>query len=190
MSFIEFITQDEKKMKVDLRITQFSELINTLHENYETEMDAPLTGIKEKELSLLIKFCELCDYTPINFEKPLWKKSFKNHYFAKISCNKNLEQFYNELDYDKLCSYLKICYFYDSPPLKEFLYFKLYDLFNDEEKCRNFFQGKDKDVIAEALKLDDRKKKYLYDKYQEFIIKQIEELSPEEINDYCIECFP
>ena len=54
MSFIEFITQDEKKVKVDKRITKFSELINTLHENYETEMGAPLTGINSgKELKLL-----------------------------------------------------------------------------------------------------------------------------------------
>ena len=190
MSFIEFITQDEKKVKVDARITKFSELINTLHENYETELGAPLTGIKEQELNLLIEFCEVCNYTPIIFEKPLWKKNFKNHYFAIISKNEKLEKFYKELDYEKLCKFFKICYFYDSGPLKEFLYFKLYDIFNDEEKCKKFFTGKDKEAIEEAIKIDDNKRKNLFIKYQDFIKEQIEGLSPEEINDYCLECCP
>ena len=191
MSIIQFTTQDEKTMKVDERIVNFSELFNILNLIYEKEIEKPLAGIKEAEMNLLIKFCEACDYTPITFEKPLWKKNFKNHYFAVISNNKKLEDFYNELNYDKLCSYLKICYFYDSLPLKEFLYFKLYDIFNDEKKTIDYFKCKDKEnTIEEALKIDDNKRKYLYNKYQDFIKKQIETLSPEEINNFCLEYFP
>ena len=190
MSLIEFRTEDDVVMKIDERIVNFSELINTLHENYETDMGKPLTGIKENEINLLVKFCEACDYTPINFEKPIWKKTFKNHYFAKIAKNKKLEDFYNELDYDKLCAYFRICYFYDSNPLKEFLYFKLYDIFNDEAKSIDYFKSKDKDIIEKVVKIDDNKKNILYKKYQDFIKKQIELLSPEEINAYCLEFYP
>ena len=190
MSFIEFVTQDNKKMKVDKRIVEFSELFNTLNENYETEMGSPLAGIKEEQMNLLIKFCEACDYTPITFEKPIWKKTFKNHYLAIISKNKKLEDFYNDLNYDKLCEYFKICYFYDSTPLKEFLYFKLYDIFNDEQKTIDYFDSKDKDIIKKAVEIDDNKRNYLYNKYQNFINKQLEKLTPQEINDYCQQCYP
>ena len=190
MSFIEFTTQENKTMKVDERIVNFSELFKTLHANYETEIGKPLAGIKEEEMNLLIKFCELCDYTPITFEQPIWKKSFKNHYFALIAKNKKLEDFYKELNYDKLCKFFKICYFYDSTPLKEFLYFKLYDIFNDEKKTIDYFKNEEKGTIEEALKIDDNKKNYLYIKYQDFIKKQIETLSPEEINNYCLEYYP
>ena len=190
MSFIEFVTQDNKKMKVDKRIVNFSELFNTLHENFETELGSPLAGIKEAEMNLLIKFCEACEYTPITFEKPIWKKTFKNCYFAKISKNKKLEKFYNDLNYDKLCTYFKISYFYDSTPLKEFLYFKIYDIFNDEQKCIEYLDSKDKDIIKKAMEIDDNKRNYLYNKYQKFIQKQLEALTPQEINDYCLQCYP
>ena len=190
MSFIEFTTEDNKIMKVDERIVKFSGILNTLHENYETEIGSPLTGIREEEMKVLITFCEACDYTPIVFEKPIWKKTFKNHYFAKIENNKKLEEFYNGLNYEKLCSFFKICYFYDSEPLKEFLYFKLYDVFNDEKKCIDYFKDKDKDTIKNALKIDEDKKNFLFNKYQDFIKKQVELLSPEEINDYCLQYWP
>ena len=191
MSLIEFTTEDNKIMKVDERIVKFSEVFKTLHENYETEIGSPLTGIREEEMKILISFCEACDYTPITFEKPIWKKTFKNHYLAKISKNKKLEEFYTGLNYEKLCSFFKICYFYDSEPLKEFLYFKLCDIFNDEKKCIEYFKDKDEEEnIEKAVKIDDEKKNFLYHKYQDFIKKQIELLSPEEINDYCLQCCP
>ena len=190
MSLIELRTEDDVAMKIDERIVNFSELINTLHENFDTDLGKPLAGIKENEINLLIKFCEACNYTPVKFEKPIWKKTFKNHYFAIISKNKKLEEFYNDLNYDKLCTYFKICYFYDSTPLKEFLYFKLYDIFNDEKKCIDYFKSKDKDIMDQVVKIDDNKKSYLYNKYQDFIKKQIESLTPEEINSYCLQYYP
>ena len=190
MSLIEFRTQDDKEMKVDKRIVNFSELFNTLHENFETESGKPLAGILENEVNILITFCEACEYEPIKFDKPIWKKEFNNYYAEKIAKNKKLEEFYNKLDYDNLCLYLKISYFYDSLPLKEFLYFKIYDIFNDEQKCIDYFKSNDENTINNALIIDDEKKEYLYNKYQYFLRKQIESLSPEEINDYCLKCYP
>ena len=189
MSSLKLRTEDDILMKVDKRVVNFSELINTLNENYEIDLGKPLTGIRENEIDLLIQFCEACDYSPIQFEKPIWKKTFKNYYFSIISKNKKLEEFYNELNYDKLCKYFRICYFYDSIPLKEFLYFKLYDIFNDEKKCIEFFT-EDKKIIEDVVKIDDAKKNLLYNKYQDFIMSQIESLSPEEINNYCLQYYP
>ena len=190
MPLIKFRTEDDKEMAVDERIVKFSELFNTLHENFETEIGKPLAGIKEEQMNLLVKFCDACDYTPIKFDKPIWKKDFSVHYSKIFSKNKKLESFYNELNYDQLCAYFKICYFYDSSPLKEFLYFKLYDIFNDDKKCINFFQSQDKDTIGEVIKIDNKKKNDLYLKYQDFLKKQIESLSPEEIEEYCLKCYP
>ncbi len=113
MSLIVLTTEDNKVMKVDKRIMDFSVLLKSLNENYGENMEDPLTGIKENDMNLLIKFCDACDYMPITFEKPIWKKTFKNNYITKISNNKKLEQFYNELDFKKLCQYFKISYFYD-----------------------------------------------------------------------------
>ncbi len=186
MSLIEFMTEDKKVMKVDERIVNFSELFKTLNENFETDTGKPLTGIKEKEMNLLVEFCEACDYNQINFEKPIWKKTFKKNYDEKIAKNEKLVKFYNELNCEKLCTYLKISYFYDCVALKEFLYFKLYDVFEDENKSKEYFKEKDNDIIEEILKIDDEKQNILYNHYQEFIRKQIQFLTPEEINDYCL----
>ena len=190
MSLIELRTEDDVAMKIDERIVNFSELINTLHENFDTDLGKPLAGIKENEINLLIKFCEACNYTPVKFEKPIWKKTFKNHYFAIISKNKKLEEFYNDLNYDKLCAYFKICYFYDSTPLKEFLYFKLYDIFNDKEKFKEYFKDKDKDIMEQILNISDEKKDRLYNEYKNFIEKQIKAFSAEEIDNYLLQYYP
>ena len=190
MSLIVLTTEDNKVMKVDKRIMDFSVLLKSLNENYGENMEDPLTGIKENDMNLLIKFCDACDYMPITFEKPIWKKTFKNNYITKISNNKKLEQFYNELDFKKLCQYFKISYFYDSECLKEFLYFKLYEIFDDESKCIDYFKDQDKDTIKESIKIDEDKKAILYNKYQDFIQKQVQLLTPEEIEDYCLQCFP
>ena len=155
MSLIEFITEDEKVMKVDEKITNISELFNTLHENYETQIEKPLAGIRENDMNLLIDFCEAIDYTPIKFNKPLWKKPFQSHYDEVIGKNAKIEKFYKELTYDKMMKYFKICYFYDSKALKEFLYFKLYDVFNDKEKFKEYFKDENKENLEQILKISD-----------------------------------
>jgi len=185
MPLIQLRTEDNKIISVDENIIQFSELLNTLVENYKNDLSQPLKGIKEKEINLLIKFCDACNYTKIIFDKPLWKKTFKNHYFATISHNEKLEKFYNEIDCDKLCELFKISYFYDSLPLKEFLYFKLYDIFNDENKTKEYFKKKDGNNIKKIIEIDDEKKRLLFNKYQDFINKQIETFTEEEINEFC-----
>ena len=169
MSLIEFITEDEIVMKVDEKITKISELFNTLHENYETQMGKPLTGIREKDMNLLISFCEAIDYTPLKFKPPLWKKPFQNHYDEIIGKNEKLEKFYKELTSDKLLKYFKICYFYESKALQDFLYFKLYDVFNDKEKFKEYFKDEDKDTLEQILKITDEKKSYLYNEYKDLI---------------------
>ena len=190
MDSIDFTTQDNVTMKVDQRIVKFSDLFNTLNENYETEIGKPLAGIKEEEMKLLIEFCEACDYTPISFEKPIWKHTFQTNYDTKIAQNEKLVKFYNELNCERLCKFFKICYFYDSEALKEFLYFKLYDIFEDEKKCIDYFKKKDEDIIEKIVKIDDEKKNILYRNYQDFIKNQIQYLTPEEINDYCKLYYP
>ena len=190
MSLIEFKTDDEKIMKVDERIIQFSELFNTLHENYETEIGKPLTGITESDMNLLIAFCEACNYIPIKFKTPLWKKPFKQHYDEYIKNNEKLEKFYNELTCDKLMTYIKISYFYDSNSLKELLYFKLYDVFGDEEKCKEYFKDKDKEIMEKLLKFNDERESYLYHKYNNFIEKQVNSFSSEEIENYLLQYYP
>ena len=190
MSLIEFITEDEIVMKVDEKITKISELFNTLHENYETQMGKPLTGIREKDMNLLISFCEAIDYTPLKFKPPLWKKPFQNHYDEIIGKNEKLEKFYKELTSDKLLKYFKICYFYESKALQDFLYFKLYDVFNDKEKFKEYFKDEDKDTLEQILKITDEKKSYLYNEYKDFIEKQINLSSPEEIENYLLQYYP
>ena len=190
MSLIKIKTEDEKTMEIDERILNFSELFHTLHENFETKLDKPLIGIKENDVKLLIKFCEACDYNPIKFESPLWKKPFQTHYNDIIGNNANLERFYNELTGDELIKYFKICYFYDSNPLRDFLYFKLYDVFNDKEKYKNYFKDEGKEKLEEILKINDDKKNYLYHEYEGFIEKQINSFSPEEIDNCLLQIYP
>ena len=190
MTLIELRTQDDKVIKADQRIIEFSELFRTLYDNFEIEIGKPLDGIKEADVKLLIEFCEICDYTPIKFEKPIWKKSFKYLYSSIISKNKKLEDFYKKLDYNKMCSLFKISFFYDSTPLKELLFFKLYEIFEDESKCKSFFKEEDKNVLQQALTIDDEKRQFLYNNYQNFIEKQMEYLTPEDINDLCLEYYP
>ena len=190
MSLITFLTEDDKVMTVDERITKFSELFNTLHQNFETESGKPLTGIKESDINLLITFCEACNYTKIKYKTPLWKKPFQIHYDEIIGNNEKLIEFYDELTLDKLLKYIKLSYFYDSNPLKDFCYFKLYDIFNDEKKCKEYFKDKDKKGIEAVLKIDDEKKNYLYNEYNNFIEKQVNSFSDEEIENYVLQHFP
>ncbi len=190
MTLIELRTQDNKVIKADQRIIEFSELFRTLYDNFEIEVGKPLIGIKEPDVKLLIEFCEVCDYTPIKFEKPIWKKSFKYHYSSIISKNKKLEEFYDKLDYNKMCLLFKLSFFYDSTPLKELLFFKLYEIFEDESKCKDFFKEEDKNAMEEALAIDDGKKQFLYTNYQNFVQKQMEFLTPEEIDDLCLKYYP
>ena len=91
MSLIKFLTEDNKVMTVDERITKFSELFNTLHQNFETESGKPLAGIKESDINLLITFCEACNYTKIKYKTPLWKKPFQIHYDEIIGNNEKLK---------------------------------------------------------------------------------------------------
>ena len=189
-TMLEFQTQDNKIMNVDKRIIHFSELFNTLFENYETDPKKPLAGILENEVNSLVCFCEACNFEIIKFEKPLWKKNFKNYYFGIISKNIKLQEFYEQLNIDNLNYYLKISHFYDSMPLREIIYFKLYDIFNDTQKCINFFSNDDINKIKEIREITDNKKNYLYNKYQSFLEKQIENLNNEEIDKYCNEYYP
>ena len=190
MSLIKIRTEDEKNMELDERILNFSELFKTLHENYETKLDKPLTGIKENDVKLLIKFCDACDYIPINIETPLWKKTFQANYNDIIGNNAKLERFYNELTDDNLLKYFKICYFYNSNPLRDFLFFKLYDVFNDKEKFKNYFKDEGMDKLEEIVKINDEKKNYLYKEYQGFIEKQVNSFSDEEIENYLLQIYP
>ena len=177
-------------MKVDEKITNISELFNTLHSNYETQMGKPLTGIRENDMNLLIDFCEAINYTPIKFNTPLWKKPFQIHYQEIIGKNEQLEKFYKELTCDKMLKYFKICYFYESKALQEFLYFKLFDVFNDKEKFKEYFKDEDKDILEQILKINDEKKNYLYNEYKDFIEKQINVFSSEEIDNYLLQYYP
>ena len=190
MTFIELRTEDNQVIKADKRIIEFSELFRTLYDNFEIEIGKPLTGIKEPDVKLLIEFCEICDYTPIKFEKPIWKKNFKYHFSSTISKNKKIEEFYNKLDCNTMCLLFKLSFFYDSTPLKELLFFKLYEIFEDESKCKDFFKGEEKDVMEEALTINDDKKQLLYNNYQNFVQKQMESLTPEEIEDLCQKYYP
>ena len=189
-SLIELTTEDNKVIKIDKRISQFSELFHTLIENYGTKINKSLPGITENDLNLLITFCEACNYVPIKFNTPLWKKSFKIHYDDIIKKNKKLEKFYEELTCDNLLKCLKISYFYESTYLKEFVYFKIYDVFNDEAKFKEYFKDKDKDTIEQILKISDEKKSYLYNEYNDFIEKQVKFFSKEEIDNHLMEYFP
>ena len=111
MTFIELRTEDNQVIKADKRIIEFSELFRTLYDNFEIEIGKPLTGIKEPDVKLLIDFCEVCDYTSIKFEKPIWKKNFKYHYLSTISKNQKLKEFYDKLDYTKMCLFFKLSFF-------------------------------------------------------------------------------
>ena len=117
---MEIQTEDGKIMNINQNITNFSGLFNTLHENYDTKGCTPLSGIFEKDLNILIDFCEACDYTIIKFDVPLWKKPFKNHYDEIIKGKQKSEKFYNELTCEKLMECIKISDFYESNPLKVF----------------------------------------------------------------------
>jgi len=187
---IELRTQDDKLIKVDQRIIEFSELFRTLYDNFEIEVGKPLTGIKESDVKLLIEFCEVCDYTPIKFEKPIWKRNFNYYYTSIISRNNKLKEFYDKLDYEKISILFKLSFFYESTPLKELLFFKLYEIFDDENKCKDFFKEEDKKVLEEALTINDDKKQILYNNYQYFIQRQMESLTPEEIEDLCQQYYP
>ena len=190
MMLIEIQTEDGKIMNINQNITNFSGLFNTLHENYDTKGCTPLSGIFEKDLNILIDFCEACDYTIIKFDVPLWKKPFKNHYDEIIKGKEKLEKFYNELTCEKLMECIKISDFYESNPLKAFLYFKLYDVFNDEQKCKEYFKDKDKETMERILKFNDEKINHLYNEYHDFIEKQVNLLSPEEIENCLMQQFP
>ena len=190
MTLIEIQTEDGKIMKVDEKIIKFSELFNTLNENYDTKGCKPLTGITENDMNLLIEFCEACDYTEIKFNTPLWKQPFHIHYDEIIKGKEKLEKFYKELTCEKLMKYIKISYFYESNPLKEFMYFKLYDVFNDEKKCKEYFKDKDKEIMETILKFNDEKMNHLYNKYNDFIERQVNTLSPEDIDNCLLQQFP
>ena len=190
MTMIELRTEDDKVIKADQRIIEFSELFRTLHDNFEIEIGKPLTGIKEPDVKLLMDFCEVCDYTPIKFEKPIWKKNFKYHYSSTISKNKKLKEFYDKIDYSRICLLFKLSFFYDSTPLKELLFLKLYEIFEEENKCKDFFEEEEKNVMEEALTINDDKKQLLYNKYQNFVQMQLDALTPEEIDDLCLKNYP
>ena len=101
-----------------------------------------------------------------------------------------MEKFYNELTCEKLMECIKISDFYESNPLKAFLYFKLYDVFNDEQKCKEYFKDKDKETMERILKFNDEKINHLYNEYHDFIEKQVNLLSPEEIENCLMQQFP
>ena len=89
-----------------------------------------------------------------------------------------------------MIQYFKICYFYESKVLQEFLYFKLYEVFNDKEKFKNYFKNENKDTLEQILKINDEKKNLLYNEYRDFIEKQVNLTSPEEIENYLIQFYP
>ena len=190
MTLIEFLTEDNKVMKIDERITKVSELFETLFQNYESEIDKPLTGITENDVNLLIEFCEAINYAPIKFNTPLWKKPFQIHYDEIIEKNEKLKQFYNQITSDKLVKYFKIGNYYESKALLEFLYFKLYDIFNDKEKFKSYFKDENKDTLEQILKINEEKKNYLYNEYKNFIEKQMNLIPPKEFDNYLLQCYP
>ena len=44
--------------------------------------------------------------------------------------------------------------------------------------------------MEEALTINDDKKQLLYNNYQNFVQKQMESLTPEEIEDLCLKNYP
>ncbi len=178
-------TEDNIEIKVDNNIEKISKLFETLLHNFKIKKEQSIQNLNSKDIKKLIDFCELCNYTPIKFDKPLWSIEIEIH---KKKLNDKLLEFYNNLDSNKILEYSLISDFYEVDTIDELIYLKLYEVFQSDDSIINYFQNENND-IKNHLVIDDNRKKYLYNKYKFYIQKQLNEFSDEEINNLCNKFF-
>jgi hypothetical protein len=184
MSFT-LTTEDNVEIKVDNNIAKISKLFETLLHNYKIKQEQSIQNLKSNDIKKLIDFCEKCNYTPIRFDKPLWSIEIEKH---KEKLNNNILEFYNNLDSNKIYEYSLISDFYEVDSIDELIYLKLYEVFQNDDSIKNYFEKENND-IKNNLVIDDNRKKYLYDKYKFYIQKQLNELSDDDINNFCNKFF-
>ena len=178
-------TEDNVEIKVNNNIEKISKLFETLVENYKIKQEQSIKNINSNEVKKLIDFCEKCNYTPIRFDKPLWSIEIEKH---KEKLNNNILEFYNNLDSNKIYEYSLISDFYEVDSIDELIYLKLYEVFQNDDSIKNYFEKENND-IKNNLVIDDNRKKYLYDKYKFYIKRQLYQLSDDDINKFCNKFF-
>lgn len=180
--FIQIKTEDNIQVKIRKEIRLMSELFHDLISNYDIskESNEVMSNIYSKDLHLLIDFCEKCNYKPIELSKPFWKHTVT---YQLSTLNEALNAFYNELSLKKILEYLKICDYYSVPSLEEVIYLKLYSILSsDKQTIDDFFQLKNKDLFQMNTDIEES----LRMKYHKYLtIKTIEEMTDEELNEYC-----
>ena len=186
MSF-EIITEDNIEMTIDKRISNMSGLFATLMENYNFDnKKEKISSIRSTDLKLLIDFCEKCNYINFTFSKPLWIHEV-GYYLEGLK--EKVKQFYKEqLSNEGILVYSKIADHFSVNALEELITLKLYEVFSSQEKIKNFFKN-EKKFEDKDFEISPEREKFLMDKYEYYINKQIESLDEDEINNLCFKFY-
>ena len=186
MSF-EIITEDNIEMTIDKRISNMSGLFATLMENYNFDnKKEKISSIRSTDLKLLIDFCEKCNYINFTFSKPLW---IHNVSYYLEGLKEKVKLFYKEqLSNEGIVVYSKIADYFSVNALEELITLKLSEIFSSQEKIKNFFKT-EKKFEDKDFELSDEREKYLMEKYEYYINKQIESLNEDEINNLCFKFY-
>jgi hypothetical protein len=183
-------TEDGIKITLNKKISLFSELLKNLIENYDfNNNNEPIKKINSNDIKILNEFCEICDFEPIQFEKPFWKFSIDFHK-KKLNKNNNnkLKNFYENLTSNKLKKYYKISDYYQVNSIEEIIYLKLYEVFLNENNIKKYFENEQKN-FDEIFNINNEIKEKIEKNYMNIIENQLDSLNEEEINKLCNEYF-
>ena len=172
-------TEDNIEIIVDKRIELISKLFETLIQNYNIEKEDSIYKLKSNDVKKLINFCEIINYKPIKFEKPFCKFDIETY---KKSLNDKTIEFYNSLDSNKLYEYALISDFFEVESIDELIYLKLYEIYQNKDSIINYFKDENKEIVNN-LDINEKREKFLYDKYKFYIKNQLEKLSDEDLDN-------
>jgi hypothetical protein len=177
-----FTCEDGVIFKVNQKIKLFSKLFHNLIQDYSSDTKGKkLENIFSKDIHLLLNFLLIIKYdeNTINFKKSISTSHIdevKNHL---LNNNPEFKTFYEDLNSSNIIEYIKLADFYDVPQLENIINFKLFEVFSSKENIKLFFE-KEK-VNDSDLILDEEREKYLRDKYLNYVEREIEILSDNEV---------
>lgn len=186
MSF-EIITEDNVEMSLDKKIANMSGLFGTLMENYNFDnKKEKIASIRSTDLKLLVDFCEKCNYQNFTFNKPLWIHEV-GYYLEGLK--EKVKMFYKEqLTNEGIVVYSKIADYFSVNALEELITLKLYEVFSSQENIKNFFKH-EKKFNEKDFEISNEREKFLMEKYEYYINKQIESIDEDEINNLCFKFY-
>jgi hypothetical protein len=168
-------TNEGSTNQVDLRLKDFSKLINNICQDYSIEQAIKIE-IGEDELAEIIKFCEIVDYQPVEIGRPIIDPG--KTLDEVIKPNKKLFEFYDNLKSEDIVKCFKICDYMDIPLLENVLYLKLLECFGDLDKMNKLFGN----VSPDSFRMNKEEELVLKKKYIDYLKNYTETLSDKELD--------